>query len=157
MAESSIIHNTFAVERTYHKGPGEVFLALGDPVKKRRWFAESERHDVEVFDLDFRVGGRERATFRFKAGTPFAGVSYGCDNLYLDIVDGRRVVMASMMEFSGKPISASLITFELLPDEAGTRLILTHQGAYFEGADGPDRRHQGWRDILDRLDREFAA
>jgi uncharacterized protein YndB with AHSA1/START domain len=157
MAKSSIIHNTFVVERMYHRAPKQVFAALADPVKKRRWFAESERHEVEVFDLDFRVGGRERATFRFKAGTPFAGASYGCDNLYLDIVDGRRVVMASMMEFGGKPISASLITFELLPDEVGTQLILTHQGAYFEGADGPDRRHQGWRDILDRLDREFAA
>jgi uncharacterized protein YndB with AHSA1/START domain len=157
MAESSVIHNTFVVERTYEKTPGQVFAALGDPAKKRRWFAESDRHDVEVFDLDFRVGGRERATFRFKAGTPFAGLSYGCDNLYLDIVDSSRVVMASMMDFGGKPISASLITFELLPGESGTRLLVTHQGAYFEGADGPDKRHQGWRDILDRLDRELAA
>ena len=157
MAESSIIHHTFVVERTYEKSASQVFAALADPAKKRLLFAESDRHDVEVFDLEFRVGGRERATFRFKAGTPFAGLSYGCDNLYLDIVDGRRVVMASMMEFGGKPISASLITFELVASEAGTRLIVTHQGAYFEGADGPDRRHQGWRDILDRLDRELAA
>ncbi|MBY0505048.1 MAG: SRPBCC family protein [Bryobacteraceae bacterium] len=157
MAESSILHNTFVVERTYTKPTGKVFAALGDPAKKRRWFAESERHDVEVFDLDFRVGGRERASFRFKAGTPFAGASYGCDNLYLDIVDGHRVVMASMMEFGGRPISASLITFEVLSIEAGTRLIMTHQGAYFEGADGPDRRHQGWRDLLERLDRELVA
>ena len=94
---------------------------------------------------------------RFKAGTPFAGFSYGCDNLYLDIVDGRCVIIASMMDFGGKPISASLITIELLPAELGTRLILTHQAAYFEGADGPDRRHQGWRDILDRLDQELTA
>lgn len=65
--------------------------------------------------------------------------------------------MASMMEFGGKPISASLITFELLASEAGTRIILTHQGAFVEGADGPDKRHQGWRVILDRLDRELAA
>jgi uncharacterized protein YndB with AHSA1/START domain len=157
MTKPSIVHDTFIVERAYQKAPNQVFDALGNPAKKRRWFAESERHDIESFDLDFRVGGRERATFRFKDGTPFAGASYGCDNLYLDIVDDRRVVMASVMEFGGKPISASLITFELLPYEGGTQLILTHQGAYFEGADGPERRHQGWRDILDRLDTEFTA
>lgn len=157
MPDSSVSHNTFAVERTYRKPPGEVFAALRDPAKKRRWYAESEHHDVEVFDLDFRVGGRERATFRFKEGTPFAGASYGCDNHFLDIVDGRRVVMASVMEFGGKPISVSLVTFELLPDEVGTRLIMTHQGAFFAGADGPDRRHQGWQVILGRLDRELTA
>ncbi len=157
MSEPSTLHHTFSVERIYPRPAAKVFAALGDPDKKRRWFAESAHHDVEVFELDFRVGGRERATFRFKEGTPFAGGAFGCDNIYLDIVDGRRVVMASMMEFGGHPISASLITFELLAEGPGTRLILTHQGAFFEGSDGPDRRHQGWRDILDRLDRELAA
>ena len=157
MAESSIVHDTFVVERTYTRAPEQVFAALRDPDKKRRWFAESERHDVEVFELDFRVGGRERAAFRFKEGTPFAGLSYACDNFYLDIVEGSRVVMASTMDFGGKPISASLVTFELLGSEAGTRLILTHQGAFFEGSDGPARRHQGWQEILDRMDRELGA
>ena len=53
--------------------PERVFAAFADPAKKRRWFAESEHHDVEQFEMDFRAGGVERASYRFKAGTPFPG------------------------------------------------------------------------------------
>jgi hypothetical protein len=43
-----------------------------------------------------------------------------------------------------------------LPSEAGTDLIFTHQGAFFEGADGPEMREAGWRKLLDRLTEEFS-
>jgi len=36
-------------------------------------------------------------------------------------------------------------------------LICTHQDAFFEGADGPDRREKGWQDILARLDKELLG
>jgi uncharacterized protein YndB with AHSA1/START domain len=49
-----------------------------------------------------------------------------------------------------------LVTFELAPSEAGTDLLFTHQGAFFEGADGPKMREEGWREILDQLAKEFA-
>jgi hypothetical protein len=39
----------------------------------------------------------------------------------------------------------------------GTELILTHQGAFFEGADGPEMREEGWRKLLERLNGEFAG
>jgi hypothetical protein len=59
------------------------------------------------------------------------------------------------MTVGGKCISASLATIELLRSESGTDLILTHQGAFFEGSDGPEIRETGWRAILERLVREF--
>jgi len=55
-----------------------------------------------------------------------------------------------------KIFSASLVTFEFLPSETGTDLIVTHQGAFFEGADGPEMREAGWRKLLDRLTHEFS-
>jgi hypothetical protein len=33
---------------------------------------------------------------------------------------------------------------------------LTHQGAYFEGADGPKMREEGWKTLLDKLPKELA-
>jgi uncharacterized protein YndB with AHSA1/START domain len=48
-------------------------------------------------------------------------------------------------------ISATLVTIELLAEGMGTTLVLTHQGAFFEGADGPAMREEGWRKLLDRL------
>ena len=40
--------------------------------------------------------------------------------------------------------------------EVGTDLIVTHQGAFFEGSDGAQMREQGWRKLLDKLTKELA-
>ena len=64
--------------------------------------------------------------------------------------------MASTMAMDGRRFSSSLVTFELLPTESGTDLILTHQGAFFEGADGPQMREQGWNRLMDRLTTELS-
>jgi uncharacterized protein YndB with AHSA1/START domain len=156
MEERSVIHSTFVIERRYPASPERVFGAFADPARKRRWFAEEgDRHEVEHYEMDFRVGGKERTRFRFKEGTPLKGIACTNDASYLDIVPNRRVVQASTMSVGEKCISASLTTFEFLPSEAGTDLIFTHQGAFFEAADGPEMREEGWRKLLDRLTAEF--
>ncbi len=48
------------------------------------------------------------------------------------------------------------MTIDLVPTEKGTDLICTHQGAFFEGADGPKMREAGWRTLLDKLTAELA-
>jgi uncharacterized protein YndB with AHSA1/START domain len=58
------------------------------------------------------------------------------------------------MSMDEKPFSASLATIELLPDGSGTDLVFTHQGAYFEGADGPEMRKRGWEILLGELAKE---
>ena len=57
MQEPSAVHNTFVIERSFPKPPEEVFSAFANAASKRRWFAESDRHDIEEYTLDFRVGG----------------------------------------------------------------------------------------------------
>ena len=37
--------------------------------------------------MDFRVGGSERARYRFKEGTPFPGTALTNDGSYQDIVE----------------------------------------------------------------------
>ena len=155
MEDRSVIHSTFVIERSYPATPDRVFAAFADPARKRRWFVEGEGHDVEHFEMDFRVGGKERARFRFQEGTLLRGIACTNDISYLDIVPNRRLVHASTMTVGEKCISAALATFEFLPSETGTGLIFTHQGAYFEGADGPDMREAGWRKLFERLTAEF--
>jgi hypothetical protein len=45
---------------------------------------------------------------------------------------------------------------EFLPTQQGTDLIFTEQAAFFEGADGPEMREEGWHKLLEHLAKELA-
>lgn len=154
--EPAVTHSTFVIERSYPAPPERVYAAFADPAQKRRWFVEGDHHDVEHHALDFRPGGQECARMRFKDG-PVKGLTCTNHAHYLDLLPNRRIVFASTMTLGEKCISASLGTVELLPTPAGTRLLFTHQGAFFEGADGPQMREAGWHKLLEKLTSEVAA
>ena len=156
MEKQAVIHNTFMIERSFPAAPERVFEALSDPEKKHRWYGKSDSHNVERFEMDFRVGGVERDAYRFKGG-PFDGVLLSNEGTYQDIVPNERVIIASTMTMGDRPISVILATFELLPTDKGTDLIFTHQGAFFEGSGGPEMREEGWRKLIDRLAKAIAA
>ena len=154
--EQAVVHNTFAVERAYPVPPERVFSAFSDPAKKRRWFVDFENQQVESYDMDFRVGGKEYYALGFSEGHPLAGHTLKSENMYREIVPNRRIIFTSTMALGEKPFSISLGTVELLPTEKGTDLILTFQSAFLEGADGPAMREAGWRGLLDKLAEELA-
>ena len=147
MEQQSVVHNTFVVERNYPQQPEGVFAALSDPSKKRRWYAS----EVESFEMDFRVGGLEDTVSRMGENTPFPGTELTSHISYQDIVTNRRVVMAQTMSLGGRHISSALITIELLKGATGTDLILTHQGAFYEGSGGWEMRKHGWETLIDRI------
>jgi uncharacterized protein YndB with AHSA1/START domain len=151
LEQRTVVHSTFVIERSYPVAPQRVFAAFADPVQKCRWFAEGDHHDVEEFETDFREGDRQRACYRFRQGTPIQGMTITDETTFQDIVPNRRIVFTSTMRRGDERISATLATVELVPSGTGTNLILTHQGAFFEGADGPQMREMGWRHLLDRL------
>ncbi len=135
----------------------KVFSAFSDIEKKRKWFAVSASTEAELYESNFEVGGSERARYRFGPDTPFPGESFGMEGIYLDIQENSRIVSASTMAMRGRPFSASLVTFEFKPNANGTELLTTHQGAFFEGSDGPTMREAGWEIILSQLDIAIAA
>ena len=155
MEEPTTVHSTFVIEKAYPKPPEAVFAAFADAEAKRRWYAEGGT--VDLYEVDFRVGGRERVHTRMPDHSPFPGAPMLHEGFYTDIVANRRIVIASWMAVGEHRFSASQTTFEFLQTKAGATLICTHQGAFFENADGPERREHGWSVLLDRLGASLAA
>jgi uncharacterized protein YndB with AHSA1/START domain len=149
MTERSVVHSTFAVERTYDASPERVFAAWAESESKAQWFGDPEAGATE-FELDFRVGGRE-----LNRGT-VEGRSYTYEARYQDIVPNERIVYAYDMHLDDTRISVSLGTVELKPDGEGTRLTYTEQGAYLDGLDTPEQREGGTGQLLDALDAWLA-
>jgi uncharacterized protein YndB with AHSA1/START domain len=154
--ESPAIHNTFVLERNFPQRPSRVFSAFAQPALKRRWYAEGGEHEIQDFHMDFRMGGIERLRYRFKEGHPIAGSEISNESTYQDIVEEKRIVMTTRMSLNGKPIVVMLATFEFVPAEKGTDVILTHQGTYIDWPDGVKMIEMGWRSLIDRLQNELA-
>lgn len=148
------VHNTFVIERSYARPPEKVFAAFRDPAKKRRWYAQSEAHDVVSYELDFRVGGAETLAGKMKPRTPIPGTVLTWSQVFQNIIENRRIVFTQTLDFGDKRISCAVITAEFIPDGAGCKLVFTHQAVFFEGADGPQMREYGWKVLLDRWGKE---
>lgn len=130
MTTHKVHHDTFTLERTYHASPERVFAAWANPEAKAKWFGgPSDVWESTEREMDFRVGGQERAGGIFKntkTTTLFAAT-------YFDIVENRRIVYTYDMFVNGEKISVSLATIELEPTKnGGTHLTVTEQGAYFD-------------------------
>ncbi len=156
MSDPTVVHSTFVLTRIYSKPPAKVFAAFSDPGKKRRWYADNRSNETVSYELDFRPGGAEHARFRMSPTTPFPGTEIVNDGYHLDIVTDRRIVAAHTMAMAGRRFSAALTTFEFRESGGGTELVFIHQGVFFEGADGPKMREEGWRKLLDNLGSALA-
>lgn len=154
--DSSIIHSTFTLEHNYPQPPDRVFAAFAQPARKRRWYAEGD-HEIQEFEMEFRVGGVERFRYRFKEGHPIAGSEIANESTYHDIATDKHIVMDSKMSLNGKPIVVMIATLEFVPSGDGTDLVLTHQGAYINWPQGPQMLEHGWKALIDRLEKYLAS
>src|SRR3974390_3499381 len=155
MPEPTVTHSTFVVERSYPQPPERVFAAFAQPARKRRWYAEGD-HEIQEFEMEFRVGGSERFRYRFKEGHPIAGSEIANESCYQDIAPEKRIVITAKMSLNGKPIEITVVTLEFLASGTGTDLVLTNQGAFIDWPGGAAMIEQGWRSLLDRLEKELA-
>jgi uncharacterized protein YndB with AHSA1/START domain len=156
MPEPTVTHSTFVVERSYPQSPERVFDSFAHAARKRRWYAEGD-HEIQEYELDFRVGGNERFRYRFKEGHPIAFSEINNESTYHDIVPQDRIVFTQKMSLNGKPISIAVITLEFLASGNGTDLVLTNQGTFLNWPDGAKMVEHGWNSILDRLRADVAA
>ncbi len=144
------IHDTFTLERRYPHSREKLFRVLTEQALRERWYSAG-RNAFKVFETDFRIGGRDHHVYLLGDETPFPGGEIVNEGRFEDIVPGERFVLATSTIFMGKRISTALITHELTADGEEVVLRLTHQAAFYEGADGPEMRRGGWEVLLDTL------
>ena len=158
MSDRLVEHGTFVVERRYPASPARVFAAWTDAGAKQIWMDDPDyKSDGTAYELDFRVGGHER----FGGLTP-AGASYRCEARYYDIVPDHivpdhRIVHSYEMHEGGDLMSVSLTTVVIAPDQDGTKLTYTEQGAFLDGIEKPEDREQGVSWMLGNLGKYLAS
>jgi uncharacterized protein YndB with AHSA1/START domain len=144
---TSAAHGIFSIVRELPHAPERVFAAWSDPKAKAAWFSgPSGQWTPLERQMDFRVGGRERAKGQWKSGVVTDFQAH-----YLDIVPQRRIVYAYNMHVDEKKISVSLATIELEATATGTRMKVTEQGAFLDGYDDAGSRERGTGSLMDAL------
>lgn len=152
MSKRSAQHATFVIEREFAFAPARVFAAWADRKAKDRWFGgPSGQWKPLERQMDFRIGGSERAQGKWTSGRVTDFQAH-----YHDIVQDKRIVYSYAMHVDDKRISVSLATIEFEPSGKGTKLILTEQGAFLDGYDDAGSRDRGTRGLLDSLERSLA-
>lgn len=147
MTERNAIHATFSIKRAYDAPPGRVFAAWTSVEAKRQWAFCHAEWQPTLFEMDFRVGGREQ----IKTG-PAGGEVHAFDGCFHDIVPNERIVYSYGMHLGERRISVSLTTIEFKPEGSGTRLVFTEQGVFLDGYDDVAGREEGTRIGLENLD-----
>ena len=123
----------------------KVFAAWTDPEKIIHWFGPAETAGGSVrADMDVRVGGRFRISFRDQDGE-----YHEVGGTYREVVPNERLVFS--WAWHSTPERESLVTITLKRDGDATMLTLHHERFFDEKArDGHDR---GWTGTLEKLDR----
>ena len=149
----SAVHGTFTIVRDLPHAAERVYAAWSDAKAKAAWFSGPTGQWTPLErEMDFRVGGRERARGRWKSGVVTDFQAH-----YLDIVPQKRIVYAYNMHVDEKKISVSLATIELEAIAKGTRMRVTEQGAFLDGYDDAGSREHGTGALMDALAKSLES
>jgi uncharacterized protein YndB with AHSA1/START domain len=147
MTERNASFATFSLQRSYNHPVAKVFAAFANQEAKDKWFGgPADEWTALERSFDFRPGGRESASGRFKTG-----MVSRFDCVYFEIVDNARIVYAYEMHLNDVRISVSLATIEFESLGGATKLTLTEQGVFVDGYEDKGSRAQGTAELLDAL------
>jgi len=94
------------IERSYAGHAGAGFERLRQRREEAAVVFESSHHTLQSHELDFKVGGKERAELKMGPGNADAGMTILTRiRCYEDIQPNRRIVTAYRMSLDGRPFS----------------------------------------------------
>jgi len=154
----SVTHASFTITRRWTAPPPRVFAAFADQAQKDKWFGGGDAFEPVSRSFDFRVGGQENESGRWKQ----TGVVSHFNCLYQDIVppsggEAGRIIYSYVMHLDDRKISVSQACIELIPDGEGTKFVLTEYGDYLDGYDDAGSREHGTNALMDALEKALAG
>ena len=148
----SVTHASFTITRHWNASPARVFAAFADQKKKDTWFGGGDDWTPVSRSFDFREGGKEHAAGRWKTG-----MVSRFDCIYLDIVPDERIIYSYVMHLDDRKISVSQAAIELIPENGGTKFVLTEYGDYLDGYDDAGSREHGTNALMDALAKSLGG
>src|SRR3546814_10293986 len=137
--------NTVKLHRVFATRPGKVYRAFPEPDAVASWLPPFG-FTCTVHELDARVGGGHRMTFRnFTTGNTHA---FG--GTYLELVPGERLVYTDRFDDPGLP-GEMRITVTLKDVSVGTDMTVEQQGV--PDAIPAEACYLGWQESLRKLAR----
>ena len=144
------LHDTITLERTYNASPARVFAAWESVEARLRWSIPFPEAGAAYDQAEFRVGGLDIMRCGAKDDMRFLA-----HVRYLEILPGRRIVMAERIAEDGTSRAASLITIEFEAAGKLTKQTVTMQVSAVDGSGMLDGYSVGWTAALDNLANEF--
>jgi uncharacterized protein YndB with AHSA1/START domain len=134
---------SLTLKRRFSASPEKVYAAWTDPQKLIRWLRpEIMVPDTAQAEIDLRVGGRYRFSFRANDGEYFE-----VGGVYREVISNAR--LAFTWAWHSTPERESYVEISLSPDGSGTLLTLHH--AQFADQKARDSHEQGWTIMLDNI------
>jgi uncharacterized protein YndB with AHSA1/START domain len=151
MSKPTIVHDTFVIERVFAATPQRVFAAYADVKLRTRWGVPSDDERIEYLESNFQVGGSDV----YRCG-PKAELKYLGHVRYEHIVVDQRIIYVERVSLGDSQLCVSLVSWELIPKQQGTLLVLTDQIASLVGREMIDGAKHGTTAALDNLARSLT-
>ena len=138
---------SLTLTRRFSAAPEKVYAAWADPQRLVQWFGPGSVEEGSVTaDIDLRVGGRYRISFRANGDYNEVG------GVYREVVPDQKLVFS--WAWHSTPERESLVTISIRPEGGGTLLTFLHE--QFADTTARDNHERGWMELLAKLESYLA-
>jgi uncharacterized protein YndB with AHSA1/START domain len=146
MESNAITKNEIRLERLFDAEVELLWKAWTDPNLLRRWFGSDPNGTVENVEMDLRIGGSYKITFKDSDQS-----EHTCKGKLIAFVVQKMLKFSWEWESEPGHISELTVSFYSMGEK--TRIVLEHRNL------NPASRHayaEGWSRGLDKIERTLA-
>ena len=145
MAELKTTEHQLQIKRTFEAPRDKVFDAFTQPDHLLKWWRANPKMTTSRAEVDLRVGGK----YRFGMKNPDNNQEYVSYGEYREIDRPHKLVFTWAFDEEGEFGEETLVTLELIEQDGGTELTLTH--TRFPSETSRNEHRKGWEGCLDML------